>query len=62
MRVCGKVGVGMGGQHGKGNRWQRGLLVDIRQTLLDASLALSGVFLEFTSRMQKLDINVCVCV
>lgn len=36
--------------HSEGDRWQRGLLVEGRQTLLETSLALTSVFLEFTDK------------
>lgn len=36
--------------HSEEDRWQRGSLVEDRQTLLDTSLALSRVFLEFTDK------------
>lgn len=36
--------------HSEGDRWQRGLPVEGRQTLLETSLALTSVFLEFTDK------------
>ncbi len=70
--VCAEVGGWWWGDnkakhYSEGDRWQRGSLVEDRQTLLDTSLALSSVFLEFTDKKHAGGrhhqcVRVCVCV